>query len=195
MHKLSLSGNPTTTTLDSQVDANTPLSDTMAASAVSESPAAQEAPMPKPSKAPLVVLAVMAIAAGIATGFGANKLSAARSGSESSSTGPSPMQKVAGDSVKAGDVFGSTAEVFKDSAEGYLEMGGLDGEGSHKLLRAGGPSQTVYLTSSVTDLDKLAGMDVKVWGETFKGQKAGWLMDVGKIEVVNTTGTSPTEEE
>jgi hypothetical protein len=94
-----------------------------------------------------------------------------------------------------GDVFGVQDEkTFKDSAEGYLEIGGLDGEGSHKLLRPGGDSQTVYLTSSVTDLDKFDGMSVKVWGETFKGQKAGWLMDVGRVQIVSPQGEKPTEE-
>ena len=95
-------------------------------------------------------------------------------------------------SIKAGDVFGSTDEsAFKDSAQGYLEAGGLNGEGSHALLRAGGASQTVYLTSSVTDLDKFVGMEVKVWGETFQGQSVGWLMDVGRVQVVDLSGTKP----
>lgn len=31
-----------------------------------------------------------------------------------------------------------------------------------------------------------------IWGETFKGQKAGWLMDVGRVEVVNTSATKPS---
>ncbi len=197
MHKLSLTNTPVDTATagtHSQVDSLAHMSDTNDLTKQSSDPAFREAHMPKPSKAPLVVLTVLAIVAGVATGFGANKLSASRSGGGDTDTGPSPMQKVAGDSVKAGDVFGSTAEVFKDSAEGYLEAGGLSGEGSHKLLRPGGDSQTVYLTSSVTDLDKLVGMDVKVWGETFKGQKVGWLMDVGKVEVVNPSGTAPTEE-
>ncbi len=96
--------------------------------------------------------------------------------------------------IKNGDIFGSQeAASFKDSAQGYLAAGGLEGEGSHSLLRAGGKSQTVYLTSSVTDLDKFVGMEIKVWGETFSGQKAGWLMDVGRVEIINIKGTSPEE--
>lgn len=96
--------------------------------------------------------------------------------------------------IKNGDVFGSQATAsFKDSAQGYLAAGGLEGEGSHSLLRAGGVSQTVYLTSSVTDLDKFVGMEIKVWGETFSGQEAGWLMDVGRVEVINTVGEEPEE--
>lgn len=90
--------------------------------------------------------------------------------------------------AKAGDVFGSADEKnFKDQATGVLEKGGFNGEGTHKLVRAGGASQTVYLTSSTIDLDPLVGSQVTVWGDTFKGQKVGWLMDVGraKIEALN----------
>lgn len=69
----------------------------------------------------------------------------------------------------------------------------MNEEGSHKLLRTGGNSQTVYLTSSVTDLDKFNGMEVKVWGETQAGNKVGWLMDVGRVEIVNVKGVVPEE--
>lgn len=137
------------------------------------------------------VLAVVAILAGIGTGFGSYKLSAKQTTDTSSDVS---VQPTAG-SVKKGDVFGSSdTETFKDTATGYLEAGGIDGEGSHKLLRPGGKAQTVYLTSSVTDLDELVGMDIKVWGETYKSQKAGWLMDVGRVEVIDPNGTLPSEE-
>lgn len=75
-------------------------------------------------------------------------------------------------------------KTFRDNAEGKLEKGGVNGEGSHRLIRPGGESQNVYLTSSVIDLDQFVGRKVKVWGETFAAQKAGWLMDVGKLEVL-----------
>ena len=88
--------------------------------------------------------------------------------------------------IKKGTVVGlSDNKTFKDSAEGKLEKGGIDGEGSHHLVRPGGESQNVYLTSSVVDLDKFVGRKVKVWGETFSAQKAGWLMDVGKLKVLD----------
>lgn len=152
------------------------------------------APMKQTIKIP-VIAAVIVIAAGIATGYGGARLKAQSLGSISSGGTSQPISKVATGAVKVGDVFGVQDEnTFKDKADGYLEAGGLDGEGSHRLLRAGGESQTVYLTSSVTDLAKFEGMEVKVWGETFKAQKAGWLMDVGRVEVVNPSGTPPTEE-
>lgn len=81
-------------------------------------------------------------------------------------------------------VGSSDAKVFRDSAEGELETGGINGEGTHKLIRPGGVSQTVYLTSSMLDLNQFVGKKVRVWGETFSAQKAGWLMDVGKVEVL-----------
>ncbi len=88
--------------------------------------------------------------------------------------------------VKVGDVYGSADEKnFKDSATGVIDKGGFNGEGTHKLVRPGGITQTAYLTSSVIDLDTLVGHQVTIWGETFKGQKVGWLMDVGRVKVEN----------
>lgn len=141
------------------------------------------------SKKAVIITSVIAIIAGTLTGFGGFKLMA--------KSQPLPEATQPGDvsTIEAGQIFGSQdKDAFKDSAEGYLEKGGLEGEGSHHLVRPGGETQTVYITSSVTDLDALEGMDVKVWGETFKGQKAGWLMDVGSIEIVNPKGERPTEE-
>lgn len=87
--------------------------------------------------------------------------------------------------VKTDKVEGLTdTKYFKDSAVGTLEKGGINGEGTHKLVREGGPSQTAYLVSSVVDLDSYVGKKVKVWGETFAAQKAAWLMDVGKVEIL-----------
>ena len=139
-----------------------------------------------------IILSVVAIAAGAATGYGGFKL---KSKSVSLLPSPSGLQRVAEEGqIKVGDIFGVKEVNFKDSAEGYLEIGGINGEGSHKIVRPGGVSQTVYLTSSITDLDKFDGMEVKIWGETFKGQKAGWLMDVGRIEILNTDAQAPSEE-
>jgi len=131
---------------------------------------------------------------GSLTGFGAHQLLARGQNNNGSSKQAAIQQVAETGKIKAGDTFGSEDAAFKDSAEGYLEAGGIDGEGSHKLLRPGGVSQTVYLTSSITDLDKFIGMNVKVYGETYQGQKAGWLMDVGKVEVINPQGKKPTSD-
>ena len=80
----------------------------------------------------------------------------------------------------------SFAQTFRDEAEGTVEKNDdLDkyAQGTHKLLRPGGESQTAYLTSSVVDLDEYVGKKVRVFGETFGSSQVGWLMDVGKVEV------------
>ena len=74
-------------------------------------------------------------------------------------------------------------KTFKDSVEGILREGGIDGEGNFHIERPGGVSQNTYLTSSTVDLSGYIGKKVKVWGQTFTGQKAGWLMDVGLVEI------------
>ena len=94
-----------------------------------------------------------------------------------STAGTSSADKVA--------VGSADSKTFKDTAEGKLEKGGINGEGTHHLVRPGGESQTVALTSSVLDLKQFEGKQVKVWGETFAGSSAGWFMDVGKVETVN----------
>lgn len=72
---------------------------------------------------------------------------------------------------------------FPDAATGILKEGGIDGEGSFHLERPGGKSQNVYLTSSIVDLSKFLNKKIKVQGETFEAQTAGWLMDVGYVEL------------
>ena len=74
-------------------------------------------------------------------------------------------------------------KTFKDSAEGIPREGGIDGEGNFHLERSGGVSQNVYLTSTTVDLSGYIGKKVKVWGQTFQAEKAGWLMDVGLVEM------------
>ena len=88
-------------------------------------------------------------------------------------------------SVSKGTVVGSDdTKTFKDTAEGVVKEGGINGEGAFHLERPGGESQNVYLTSSTVDLSKFIDKKIKVWGQTQKAQYAGWLMDVGKIEVL-----------
>lgn len=139
------------------------------------------------------ILSVLAIAIGLSGSY-FYKSKAKNVVNQENTTGELTATVAETGNIKNGDVFGSAdASAFKDSAQGYLEIGGLNEEGSHKLLRTGGSSQTVYLTSSVTDLDKFNGMEVKVWGETQAGNKVGWLMDVGRVEIINIKGVAPEE--
>lgn len=87
--------------------------------------------------------------------------------------------------ITKGTAFGSNdTKTFNDTAEGVLKEGGIDGEGQFHLERPGGESQYVYLTSSAVDLSLVKGKKIKVWGQTQKAQRAGWLMDVGRVEVL-----------
>lgn len=77
---------------------------------------------------------------------------------------------------------------FRDFAEGTLQKRppsknqGEYVEGTHILVRDG--AVPVALTSSVVDLSLYEGKKVKVFGETQKAIKEGWLMDVGKVEEI-----------
>ncbi len=95
-------------------------------------------------------------------------------------------------SIKVGTVYGSKDESnFPDHAEGVLVAGGVGGEGSHHLVRVGGASQNVYLSSSVVDLDTVINARVEVWGQTMGAKKAGWLIDVGRLKVLELNAPQP----
>jgi hypothetical protein len=70
-----------------------------------------------------------------------------------------------------------------DTAEGTLQTGGLNGEGTFHLVREGGASKYIYLTSSVVDLNNFVDKKVQIWGQTLASKKVGWLMDVAKVQV------------
>jgi len=78
----------------------------------------------------------------------------------------------------------SDESVFPDKVEGVLREGGIEGEGTHHLDRGMGVEKDVYLTSTVIDLESFVDKKVEVWGETISGKQAGWLMDVGRIKVI-----------
>jgi len=77
---------------------------------------------------------------------------------------------------------------FRDFAEGVVKPKSQPSdpseytEGTHLLEREGAVS--VALTSSVVDLSRFEGKKVKVFGETQKAIKEGWLMDVGRVEEI-----------
>lgn len=79
-------------------------------------------------------------------------------------------------------------KTFKDFAEGIVKAkpqpvdSSAYSEGTHFLVREG--AVPVALTSSVVDLSQYEGKTVKVYGETQKALKEGWLMDVGKVEEI-----------
>ncbi len=111
---------------------------------------------------------------GIGSGYLASRLL-----SKGSSSGKQTTQVILGKKN-----YGTkNTKLFPDTTEGVIKKGGIDGEGTHHLERKGGPSQNVYLTSSVIDLNQFINKRVKVWGKTYAAEKAGWLMDVGYLEL------------
>ncbi len=128
----------------------------------------------------IAVIFVIIVILGLGSGYMLSKNSS--SNVKISSSG---VTTGSGSSVQKGTIVGSNdTSTFKDTAEGVLKQGGIDGEGEFHLERSGGPSQNVYLTSSSVDLSKFLNKNIKVWGQTQKAQHAGWLMDVGRIEVL-----------
>lgn len=123
-------------------------------------------------------LVIAAIALGVVSGVlfsGFGKAASINSSSNSTETAVSAGGK---------NVVGSSdTKTFKDCAKGKLVKndGKITHEGTHVLVRPGGDSQNVYITSSVIDLDGFLNKNVEVCGQTNQGQKAGWLMDAGRV--------------
>lgn len=122
----------------------------------------------------MMIAAVLIILAGLGTGFLLAK--------NKSLTLPGGKPQI----LNTPKVVGSTdTKAFPDKAEGVLQKGGFEGEGTHKLImNPKDPSQTAYLTSTLVNLDDFIGKKIRVWGQTFAAQKAAWLMDVGRIELL-----------
>lgn len=149
---------------------------------------APAAPKPQPARAPMgpdstgmgtrqaFTLWALVAVLGLGIGFGLGKL-ANTSGASGSNPDAAPQATTTANSSGIKDT-----KRFPDTAEGKLVEGGIEGEGSFHLERPGGESQNVYLTSSIVDLSEFVGKKVRVMGQTFAGQKAGWLMDVGYVE-------------
>lgn len=141
-----------------------------------ESVSVDDIPMKK-----AMVIFTLIIVMGIASGFVISYLGKARSSTNVMKQGSEMSEK--SDVAKSAGI--ADKKTFKDSAEGKLEESDEDAEvGSFKLVRPGGDSQTVYLTSSTVDMSEFVGKRVRVYGETFASDKVGWLMDVGFIEIL-----------
>lgn len=126
-----------------------------------------------------IILALTVIFLGSLTGVffakrPAQKLTSPLGGSETVETG------------KTVTIGSEDKQTFRDHATGVIEKNKADGktEGTHRLIREGGESQTAYLISSVVDLDSYIGKKVEVWGETHQSRKVSWLMDIGRIKIL-----------
>lgn len=149
----------------------------------------------------LVAFIAVAVVLGLISGFLLAKKRLYLAGG----TGGSTQVIEATGEFKKGQIFGAQDEsIFSASepATGILQPGGIGGEGSHHIEKGANESQWVYVTSTAIDLDKFVGTKVTVWGETVSGNKAGWLMDVGRLRVeelnaapINELEASPALDE
>jgi hypothetical protein len=135
-------------------------------------------PMPvKPvsrNKLPYIIGAFLVVIVGVGTAW---MLSSGKT------TGSASNSDVPGMKVTSTEAGVLDPNIKYDTAEGNLEEGGINGEGTYHLVREGGSSKNVYLTSSMVDLSNFVGKKVQIWGDTLASKKAGWLMDVAKIKV------------
>ncbi len=129
-----------------------------------------------------LIVFVLVIIMGVASGYGLSYMSGSGTSTKTNTSGAKTMS---GDNDVASSAGIADKKTFKDNAEGKLtdKTAKDPDEGSFKLIRPGGESQTVYLTSSTVDMSEYVGKNVRVYGETFASDKVGWLMDVGFIEV------------
>ncbi len=134
-------------------------------------------PSGKPLLLKITALFALIIVMGVGTGYSlATKLPLTKN-SEGSK-----IQSSSGKEVGIKD-----EKTFRDCSQGELQANDLSdkkAEGTHKLIREGGPSQTLYMTSSVLPLDDYIGKKVEVCGETLQSKKVPWFMDVGKLKLL-----------
>ncbi len=124
----------------------------------------------------LAIISIIIVLAGIGTGYLLSGVG------RNSSSGFNKFDNAVIVSEKEAGI--SDESKFSTTTDGVLEEGGIGGEGNYHLVRGSGPSQYAYLTSTSVDLSTFVGKKVQIWGETMSGKKAGWLIDVGKIKVL-----------
>lgn len=130
------------------------------------------------------------VAIGVASGFWLSRFFPGRSSDQSPLFTSGESHPLSADTIsdadqlKVGQVYGNANGNFKDEATGVIESGGVNGEGTHTLIRPGGEDQKAALTSSTLDLDLFVDRQVEIKGETNDSRRAGWFLDVGSIKVI-----------
>jgi hypothetical protein len=140
-------------------------------------------------KIPKSIIAIVVVL-GLTSGFWLSRLVPLASSSDKALIESSKNDAVSTDQISGseqldpGVVYGNSSAIFSDSAQGVVIAGDINGVGTHILVREGGDSQRVSLTSSTVDLDLFIDKKVLVKGQTNDSQKTGWLLDVGNIKII-----------
>jgi len=127
-----------------------------------------------------LLLALIVIVSGGATGWALSRGSSA----SSSNNDTSSVLESTGGVISETEMGIEDKDKYPDTVEGLLVEGGLKGEGTHYIDRDLGPSKYVYLTSALVDFSLFVEKKVEVQGATISAQHVPWLLDVGKIKVV-----------
>ncbi len=149
----------------------------------------QTNPNPTPTKifsfSVVIIILVLAVTAGFFTSriFPSNQ-NTSSNGVQGKHQAASTDSLTSKDQVSVGKLYGNTSKDFSDSAQGVVQKGNINGVGTHILVRDGGASQRVSLTSSTVDLDLFVDRKVEVKGQTNNSNKTGWLLDVGNIKIL-----------
>jgi len=154
-------------------------------------PNLNQTPLPsKNDKITLFSTIAIIVAVGVASGFWLSRFFPSRSSDQSPLFTSGESRPLSADTIssadqlKVGQVYGNANGNFKDKATGVIESGGVNGEGTHTLIRPGGEDQKAALTSSILDLDLFVDRQVEIQGETNDSRKAGWFLDVGSIKII-----------
>ncbi|MEI6532708.1 MAG: hypothetical protein WCO06_02620 [Candidatus Roizmanbacteria bacterium] len=138
-----------------------------------------DTPVAKSSLPFTIAIISIAIIIGLFSGYGISLATKSKSSTTTTSSTTKLSNAKVLESVGVND-----PKTFPDSAEGIIQEGGSEGEGSFNLVRTGGASQTVYLTSSAVDMNPFINKKVRIRGKTQYSPKVSWLMDVGYVEVL-----------
>ena len=104
------------------------------------------------SSKPLISLPLLIIVIlfALAAGFGVSRLNTKSSTISMGNNTSSGSQPLSADTIsnkaqiKVGQIFGNNDAEFKDTAEGVIEAGNINGEGTHILNREGGSLSTRF---------------------------------------------------
>src|SRR5258708_23835122 len=133
-------------------------------------------PIKAPSnKMPIIITAgIIVILVGLVIGFlvSSKKSTSMNTGTKNSIVGVT--------ATEAGVKDPSTIKGVT-TATGTLKTGGIKGEGQYHLDRPGGPTQTVYLTSTTIDITPFVDKKVQVWGQTLASQNAPWRSEERRV--------------
>jgi len=132
-------------------------------------------PISPKTKMTTIVIGVAVILLGVGSGW-------IFAGKGSSNSKASTNVRVADETSVSQD--GVDESLFPDTAEGELKEGGLNGEGTHYLDRGLGEEKNVALLSTVLNLDNYIGKKIEIWGNSVTSPQVGWLMDVGKVKIL-----------